>query len=618
MDTRIATIKEKLAFIEEQNISDSYSLNSLDSAKRILQGIIDHHEQNIRSRFKGIQSLPVDIQIYIFLILPISTIMLFTLIPGCAEAANSVAYRTVKILGMPCREPHLRYRKYFTTFQKTTIAMPTEGGQNKLSLTELPGLVFELPYGLSIVLAKRKYVKEITFLFLGGKEPETVIVNYMRRIGNNRFFQILCQQRTGNQNPVSMRFVFDNVLIECRAFREVCSLPQLTNLEICDSLVILGRSNNDSVQKINGVHDHGYHSMLLSANSHHSSNMIKQLEGYAIANLYHHRELRVGLPNLDSDLSFDGLLEYIMDYNLQGIKFLRLGLNIISAKMASKRIAFLDLSFNKISSLDLESLPNLQVLNLSQNVIYSFSSLKGLSNLHRLKELHLASNLFKDNPFKDFTLSNPGIAMPNMISLNMTSNSLTSVDKIELMFPNLQSLYLGSNQLGTSLALAASNQFQIALPKLQELNLSTNKLPQVINSIGHYPNLISLNLSGNSLLRYIMKFPSHELRYFDISSCNLQSLKSVRFCGSIFKHMRIFYVDNNQILELDNCLTELVSLEVFSASRNRIYNLYADDFKNNLRLEQLDMLFNRFQERNQMDLEYQKKLLSRRVPKVSI
>lgn len=95
----------------------------------------------------------------------------------------------------------------------------------------------------------------------------------------------------------------------------------------------------------------------------------------------------------------------------------------------SEQVLWIDLSFNKLNSLDevVQSYPNLRVLYLHGNAIENLSKLDKLSNLKELRNLTLHGNPVADDPnYKFFILSR----LPKLKHLDFSA--ITKQDRISV------------------------------------------------------------------------------------------------------------------------------------------------------------------------------------------
>ncbi len=173
-------------------------------------------------------------------------------------------------------------------------------------------------------------------------------------------------------------------------------------------------------------------------------------------------------------------------------------LNIYTARLFG--LNHLDLIGYQLTAIpeDLD-LPNLQVLNLSNNLIETIAN----PNLPDLYQLYLNNNHIEYVDHLD---------LPNLQMLNLSNNHIEYVDHLDL--PNLIDLRLSNNRIET---ITNPN-----LPNLQALNLSHNQIAAIPDNL-NFPNLRNLDLNNNQI-EYVNpqifnQFP--ELRYLDLTENSL-------------------------------------------------------------------------------------------------
>lgn len=149
----------------------------------------------------------------------------------------------------------------------------------------------------------------------------------------------------------------------------------------------------------------------------------------------------------------------------------------------------LNLSKNQIQTLqifnpeaDEEILPNLQYLNLSGNKITSLEHLK----LNRLRKLILNEN--EISSCENFE------GHPTLQILELKTNKLKEVTGIKNC-PNLTELYLDENELRNFKQL-------VDLPKLKLLSLNKNQIKKIKCPLPYLPSLYTLSLGENAFTRF--------------------------------------------------------------------------------------------------------------------
>jgi len=171
----------------------------------------------------------------------------------------------------------------------------------------------------------------------------------------------------------------------------------------------------------------------------------------------------------------------------------------------------------------LESLVNLQDLNLNGNQI---TEIKGLESLVNLQKLHLDSN--------QITEIKGLVSLVNLQDLNLNGNQITEIKGL-VSLVNLQDLNLNGNQITEIKGLES-------LANLQTLWLTNNQITE-IKGLESLANLQTLSLYSNQIT---------EIKGLE-SLANLQDL----------------YLDSNQITEIKG-LVSLVNLQTLWLTNNQI------------------------------------------------
>ncbi len=180
-------------------------------------------------------------------------------------------------------------------------------------------------------------------------------------------------------------------------------------------------------------------------------------------------------------------------------------ISIRGRKIEVENYGCLDLANQEIAKITeiegLESLTELQELNLDENHIMQ---IEGLEPLVNLKELHLNGN-------KIGQISGLG-TLVNLHELDLGNNQITKIEGLERLV-HLQKLFLNGNKIGRIeglhtlasldwLVLSKNNISKVegleSMPTLEYLNLGDNRITQIEN-MESLVNLERLELYGNSI-----------------------------------------------------------------------------------------------------------------------
>lgn len=227
--------------------------------------------------------------------------------------------------------------------------------------------------------------------------------------------------------------------------------------------------------------------------------------------------------------------------NLSENTFTDLGTLIVFSDLET-----LDLSSNNIENVDgMPNLPNLKDLILSRNRISNFDSLVLLDSLEKLDISYSATDI----------QSLP--AIKSLKQLNISGDRLTNFDFLEDM-RSLKILFASDIKLKT-VKIDQNNMPLLTIPdQMEELYLSGNNISSIdkplLKQISELENLKVLDLSGNQ-----------------ISSLSMLVNKEVK-AEDKFKNLKVIYVNNNYIRDLDD-IRHFESLEEVYAIGNKIYSL---------------------------------------------
>ena len=202
-----------------------------------------------------------------------------------------------------------------------------------------------------------------------------------------------------------------------------------------------------------------------------------------------------------------------------------------------QKLEYLVANNNKISSINVNRLVQLQFIDVSHNEI---SSLQGLSYCHQLMSLNASYNRLMR-----IDLSSPSTMYSQLHTLNLSNNQLLSTKEALKSFPCLVNLDLSSNNLRTLDSLSC-------LGILQFLNASFNSL-NAVPDLSNNVLLIDLNLSGNNLrqIESVTNFFLPHLIRCDISRNMVVTLPNISHLFNLVE----LRIDNNQISTYKNLIS---------------------------------------------------------------
>jgi Leucine-rich repeat (LRR) protein len=266
-----------------------------------------------------------------------------------------------------------------------------------------------------------------------------------------------------------------------------------------------------------------------------SGNSMVQSTDYRLFVVYHLKKLKVldGLPidpneqNSAREMYGGRLTEEILDKRLNGMHCNEIPIldlseaklksfdNFVNAEIFCK-LSELNLSGNHISSFNfISEMPRLTKLHLSRNRIDTLIAPKdrGLAVLNSLDTLDLSHNLLKDLNGLQMC------ALPTLRVLVLTGNQISKLEFVSHL-SHLKELVLTGNKLRqvepTSFTPSCGLRFLIIddnglrtlanigrLVKLQCLQAANNRISDFseLDRLTDLPNLMELNLSGNSISR---------------------------------------------------------------------------------------------------------------------
>lgn len=182
---------------------------------------------------------------------------------------------------------------------------------------------------------------------------------------------------------------------------------------------------------------------------------------------------------------------------------------------------------------------NMHTLQLNDNQIDDLWGLKGFT---RLEELNLANNRITNIPYL--------FGMNDLIRLDLSGNLIASVSELDgkpNIWPNLEFLNMGQNDLGTLKDLVWLWQYQNS--KIREIYLADNELTE-INHLYGLSNLEMLDLRNNRIeeINVLSRLPRVRMVHLENNQ--------VRYLFSLegMPYLEELYLDDNQLSDIDSLL----------------------------------------------------------------
>ncbi len=181
-------------------------------------------------------------------------------------------------------------------------------------------------------------------------------------------------------------------------------------------------------------------------------------------------------------------------------------------------------------------LVNLTQLDLSFNLISSWSELLKIVRNLNLEKLRLVGNIFT----KDFCTNHTSSL--KILDLSFTKVSSSLLEVIPSNFPNLQQLHLSDNGLNTL------DEWISKLTSLNTLDISLNNftmLPEILQQ----SKINALNISDNKIkiTEYGIKFP--HIESLDIRRNEISDFKELGLLNQIFPNLKNLRINGNPIFD---------------------------------------------------------------------
>jgi adenylate cyclase len=287
--------------------------------------------------------------------------------------------------------------------------------------------------------------------------------------------------------------------------------------------------------------------------------------------------------NLSRNLSLDVPKDFIQACtNLREIKYTSNDARRLPPSLSlASRLTMLDISNNRLSSLDrsdLHRLQSLQGLRLSNNGLTRLPAYFG--QYRALRSLNLSSNAL--NEFPDFLCE-----VRTLVDLDISFNSITSLPKIGQL-TCLERLWATNNKLSGSFPPTLSN-----LVNLREIDVRFNALDSM-DVMSQLPRLEYLMIGHNNISSFEGKFPKIRVLHMNhnpvtrfglshavpsLTALNLASAKLAQLPEDLFSKLTgltKLILDKNHFTSLSNNIGRLYRLEHLSVARNSLDVLPAE------------------------------------------
>lgn len=335
-----------------------------------------------------------------------------------------------------------------------------------------------------------------------------LINNSLKMISIDRIYNILQELVIENQN-----FLKDNqILISQLQQLEKLSLRNngiktlsIQNIRELPRLKWLNFEGND-IETISSQFFSNFpllEYVNLKRNKLYSFKSIGELYGLKFLDLSHNR---LGKRTDETDWNF---------WSIKNMTHLYLNNNSLPAQLEltlPESLQVLDLSFNDWMDIECKDLPNLVSLSVANNML----EIVTLINMTSLRNLDVSNNLI-EKVYIEYA--------PNLTSLNLDYNSLSSLNKLDLVkSTSLKSLNMKGNQIKE-----LTNKFFVDLPELSFLDISGNLIDRIETL---YNSKLSVAILSDNILSQVpnITFLSN-LQVLDLSSQNgnMKTIESYSF-----------------------------------------------------------------------------------------
>ncbi|KAF2848183.1 PP2C-domain-containing protein [Plenodomus tracheiphilus IPT5] len=281
--------------------------------------------------------------------------------------------------------------------------------------------------------------------------------------------------------------------------------------------------------------------------------------------------------NLSQNLSLDVPKDFIQACtNLREIKYTSNDARRLPPSLSlASRLTMLDISNNRLQSLDaaeLHKLQSLQGLRLSNNGLTRLPPYFG--QYRALRSLNLSSNSLHD--FPDFLCE-----VRTLVDLDISFNSISSLPKIGQL-TCLERLWATNNKLTGSFPSTLSNLVNLReidvrfnaldsmdvmsqLPRLEYLMIGHNSISAFE---GYFPKIRVLHMNHNPVTRFGLTQAVPSLSVLNLASAKLAQLPEDLF--SKLTGLTKLILDKNHFTSLSNNIGVLFRLEHLSVARNSL------------------------------------------------
>jgi len=235
--------------------------------------------------------------------------------------------------------------------------------------------------------------------------------------------------------------------------------------------------------------------------------------------------------------------------NLLKIKLRNLFFSDISFLSSSKKISFIDLSYNTINDLNpIKYLTEITNLSLCYNLINNISVLENLVNIKYLD--------LRDNQIKDITALK---SLTNITHLDLANNQIYDISALESLI-NLTYLDLSNNNIKD---ISVLKNFT----KLRQLNLSNNQINEisVLNYLPELKTITHLNLEKNQITDISILINFTHLTNLKLG---LNKVENISYLQNLKKLTDLDL--NNNLIEDFSVIKDLKHIKKIDLSNNKI------------------------------------------------